>query len=277
MSRLAPAVFSLVVVLGTASVLAFDADRAERQRIDDLHDDLARATFSVFEDTSRPQLALDEFAGSMDTVLAALNARPEHFADGLTQLQELFPDARAMHVATSPGQTVAILGDTSLLEPFERASAASFCVDGRSYAVMATTIGQRGWVALALDTEPVLARARAAANQPVSVGLVERGAVDVLADGRGQVCGAQAGLEHERAAAGRYGVGLAPRPGGTTGIGYSPILGTSLSVLVEDDADNHQSATFARRAAILGLGGFVWTLGYLWWRIRSRGSDRLET
>lgn len=257
------------VIVASAVFLIVDVARSDEQRLDDLSRDLAVATLSVGEDTLAPQLALNDFAADMDTILAAINSRSEHFAAGFAQLRELFPDVRALHVATSPGRTVATLGDPALLAPFERSNVSAFCVDGKGYTVVASAIGRRGWVALALDPERSLARARAGARQPVSLALVEVGATDVLAGGRGPGCRPLADPAHRNAATGEYGASLVPRRAGTTAIGYSPVVGTTLSVLIEDHAVYREVATSARRVAILAFGALAWALGYLSWRIGS--------
>lgn len=257
------------VVGATASLLFLDVARTDQQRIDDLHRDLATATVSIGQDTLEPQLALNEFASDMDTILAAINGKQAYFSVGFEQLRQLFPDARALHVATSPGHAVTTVGDPLVRGAFERARTSSFCTAGKAYAVVASAIGRRGWVALALDPERSLGRARAGAAQPVSVALVEAGAADVLADSSGAACRPFAEPEDRLAAQGEYSVSLLARQGGAAGIGFSPILGTSLSIVLEDDATHHEVATATRRAALLALGAVVWGIGYLAWRLRS--------
>lgn len=258
-----------VAIAATVAALVIDTARADQQRVDDLYRDLAAASLSIGEDTLTPQLALNDFSASWDTILAAINARREHFATNFAKYQELFPEARALHAGTSPGNTVALVGESALYDAFEEATFSSFCVQGKAYAVVATGIGPRGWVAVALDPGRAVERARSAAGQPVHLALVEAGATQVLADDRGPGCVPLVDESYRRAAGGEYGVSLVDRPAGTTAVGYTRVVGTALSVVLEDDPAYREAAVLARQATIAGLGVLLLVLGHLAWRLRT--------
>lgn len=278
-SRVSGRALALAAIATTAALLVVDTARDDQQRINDLYRDLAAASMSIGEDTLTPQLALNEFAGSWDTILAALNAKPEHFSTNFTRFRELFPQAMALYAATSPGSTVALIGEPGLYDSFEAATFSSFCVDGKGYAVVATGIGSRGWVAVALDPERSVERARSAAKQPVSLKLIEVGASEVLADDRGPGCSPLRDESYRHAAAGDYGVSLVSRPGGLTAVGYTTIVGTSLMVVLEDDPAYRDSSAWARRTTIAGLGALLLVAGHLAWRwtARRRGEGVLPS
>ncbi|MGH2377067.1 MAG: hypothetical protein ACRDGT_01170 [Candidatus Limnocylindria bacterium] len=274
--RISGRALAMLAIAATAVLLVLDTARTDQRRIDDMYRDLAAASFSIGEDTLTPQLALNDLAASRDTVLAALNARSEHFSTNFTTFQEVFPEAKALHAATSPGNTVALVGDPGLYDAFEAATYASFCVDGKAYAVVATGIGRRGWVAVAIDPDRSVERARSAAQQPVRLALLEVGSTEVLADDRGPGCAPVQDESYRHAAEGEYGVGLVARPGGTTAVGYTPIVGTALSVILEDDPTYQESAAWARRAAIAGIGGLLLVAGHVVWRLRRAGGEATE-
>ncbi|MGH2450418.1 MAG: hypothetical protein ACRDGE_03930 [Candidatus Limnocylindria bacterium] len=266
--RVSGRALAAIAIAAIAALLVIDTARADQRRLDDLHRDLAVAGVSISEDTLTPQLALNEFAASWDTILAAINARSEHFRTNFALFQELFPEARALHVATSPGNTVALVGEPELYDALQAATVSSFCVDGKAYAVVSTGIGPRGWVAVALDPERSVKRARAAAQQPVRLALIEVGATEVLADDRGSGCTPLQDDSYQHAAGGEYGVSLVARRDGRTAVGYTPIVGTALSVVLEDDPAYRETAAWARRAAITGLGGLLLAGGHVVWRLR---------
>lgn len=266
--RISGRALATVTIAATAALLVIDTARADQQRIDDLYRDLAAASLSIGEDTLTPQLALNEFSASWDTILAAINARSEYFSTNFTTFQELFPEARALHAGTSPGNTVALVGEPGLYDAFEAATVSSFCVHGKGYAVVSTGIGPRGWVAVALDPDRSVERARSVAQQPVRLALLEVGATEVLADDRGPGCAPLQDDSDQHAARGEYGVSLVARTGGTTAVGYTPIVGTALSVVLEDDPAYRETAALARRAAITGLGGLLIVAGHVVWRLR---------
>jgi len=257
-----------LVLAASIGLLLMDVARADQQRIGDMYRDLAATSLIVGEDTLAPQIALNEFTADWDTILATINGRSEHFARSFERFRELFPQVRALQAASSPEITVALVGDPGLKAAFGAADALPFCAGAKGYSVVASGVGSRGWIALAIDPQPTLERARAAAGQPVRVALVQAGSADVLAADRGPGCGPMTDPTYRAAASGGYGVDLVPRATGTAAIGYTAVVGTSLRVVVEDDPSYREAAAWERRARIAGVATLLLVGGHVVWRLR---------
>lgn len=263
-----PLLLTLVVVLSAAAVLAADVLTEPGRRLADVSRDLALAKQAIGGELAEAHNVIRQIGQDPRVRISALNRRTAYFQAQLDELRSHYPEMRAITADAGYGYSVPA-GEPAVRDVLDEVQDSPLCVGGRVYTVMWAPLGNAGFLGVAYDIGPALARAREATDGRVRLSLLELMTLRSLAvEGFAPCSELPTDSIYANVANGERTVRFVPEGG--SAVGYAPLDGTILAVLVEEDPARQREAIL-RRALVVAVAALV-PLAYV--ALRRRGSAR---
>lgn len=263
-----PLLLTLVVALSAAVVLAADVLTEPGRRLADVSRDLALAKQAIGGELAEAHNVIRQIGQNPRVRISALNRRTAYFQAQLDELRAHYPEVRAITADAGYGYSVPA-GEPAVRDVLDEVQDSPLCVGGHVYTVMWAPLGNAGVLGVAYDTGPALARARAATEGRVRLSLLELLTLrSLVVDGFAPCSELPEDSVYVNVANGERAVRFVP--GNGSAVGYAPLDGTILAVLVEEDPARQQEP-LARRVAVIAVAALV-PLAYV--ALRRRGSAR---
>lgn len=261
-----PLLLTLVVALSVALVLAADVLTEPDRRLADVERDLALAKQAIGGELAEAHNVIRQIGRDPRVRISALNRRASYFQSQLEALRAHYPEMRALTADAGYGYRVPV-GEPAVRDVLDEFQDSPLCAGGRVYTVMWSPLGDSGVLGVAYDTGPALARAREATDGRVRLSLLELLTLRSLAvDGVAPCSELPTDSVYVNAANGERAVRFLSDGGGA--VGYAPLDGTILAVLVEEEPSRQQEPIL-RRVAVAAVGALV-PLAYVALRRRLR-------
>lgn len=249
-----PLLLTLVVALSAAAVLATDVLTEPERRLADVARDLALAKQAIGGDLAEAHDVIRRIGQDPRVRISALNRRTAYFQSQLDELRAHYPEMRAIVADAGYGYSVPA-GEPAVRDVLDEVQDSPLCVGGHVYTVMWAPLGSSGVLGVAYDTGPALARAREAMEGRARPSLLELLTLRSLAvDGVAPCSELPTDSVYVNAANGERAVRFVSESG--SAVGYAPLDGTILALLVEEEPAREREP-LARRAAIVGAAALV--------------------